>query len=767
MRQAGEHNVSTTPNEPVAAPSETTAAPLLAAAKEQGEPDGYVGKRESARFSLGAPLDVTTSPGDEAGNWRVVMHNISATGVSFWSKREVAADQPIYFRHWSGTRPGPWISGRVVHCTLGVQGYLTGVQLDHPIPETNEADDATGNRSETTATGAVARPKFSLRTACAVAPTLAGAVAFFASALVSYRVWPEYTGVWLPALCISLGTASLIAWLLLRRYLRFIDPLVLAIRRTATRSPAETPLNDGGFREIADMQAALVELATTWKKRDDAGRLQRQRLEQINQLKSNILCIVSHDLRTPLTSILLYAQMLAEEIDDLSNDDRKRFLDIITNECTRLARLVDDLLEVQRLEAGRSQWDMQPRDLSKTISDCAALFEPMAESKSIKLTVQCPKTLPPVEADSDKISQVLSNLLSNAVKYTPVGGEVKLTARAQAREILLRVTDTGPGISRDKWDQIFNRFTQLANPMVREMAGVGLGLYIVRQLVERHGGAVWVDSEPGRGSDFFVSIPIQHQPESAGGDPNVGARGRALVCDADPELAATIARMLRQSGFEVATAHSGCRLLAQLEAFGADVVVTDLLLPDMNASRLLDALHAGDDRTYRLIVHSYAGDAGELQRRGVDIFLRRPATKDELIQAVEVAVQRNTQGGLTALVITGPDLDARPLSNQLSAAGHLPLVVGSVDEARRLVADYAIDVVLIAENALVADWSNLTMIGVPADREARIFVLCQYVGRREQRAAAAAGAETLTYEIGREPAIVSAIARTAELAFVE
>lgn len=758
--------MSNATNEPVGADTQNAAASILATAKAQGEPDGYVGKRQSARYSLGAPLDVTTSPNDAADTWRVVMHNVSATGISFWSKRDLRSEAPIFFRQWSGTSPGPWISGRVVHCTLGVQGYLTGVALDQPITDCTSDNDENARQAKAPRDRARARKRYSLRTGCALAPTLTGALAFFISAVISYRVWPNYAPVWLPALCISFGTSGVIGWILLRRNLRFIDPLVASIRRTATRSPAEKPLDDGGFREIAEIQNALVELATTWKKRDDAGRLQRQRLEQINQLKSNILCIVSHDLRTPLTSILLYAQMLSEEIEDLSSEDRRRFLDIITNECTRLSRLVDDLLEVQRLEAGRGQWDMQPRDLSKTITDCAALFQPMAESKTIKLVVECPKSLPSVEADADKMSQVLSNLLSNAVKYTPVGGEVKLTARAQARDILIRVSDNGPGISRDKWDQIFNRFTQLANPMVREMAGVGLGLYIVRQLVERHGGAVWVDSEPGRGSEFYVSIPVQQQLDTAGADPRVAARGRALVCDADPELAATIARMLRQSGFEVTTAHSGCRLLAQLEAFGADVVVTDLLLPDMNASRLLDSLRAGEDRTYRLVVHSYAGDAAELQRRGVDIFLRRPATKDELIQAVEVALQRNANGGQTALVVTGPDFDARALSNQLSGAGHLPLVVGSIDEARRLVADYAIDAVLVNENALATDWSNLTMIGVPADRETRVIVLCEQLTRREQRAAAAEGAEAVAYEPGREPEVVATLS-TPALAAVE
>src|SRR5262249_28261144 len=146
-------------------------------------------------------------------------------------------------------------------------------------------------------------------------------------------------------------------------------------------------------------------------------------------------------------------------------------------------------------ESGRVQWHMKQQDLAPAIRTSGQVFEAMARRASIEFSVDCPESLPAINADSDKISQVLSNLLSNALKYTPTNGRVSLSAEARIGDILICVTDTGPGIPRDKWDQIFDRFSQLTSTHTREIAGVGLGLHIVREIVQHHGGRVWVDSE--------------------------------------------------------------------------------------------------------------------------------------------------------------------------------------------------------------------------------------------------------------------------------
>lgn len=739
---------------------------LVAVARRHGETDPYLGKRRWARYTIGMRFEATTDPLEPSAAWPVITHNISGGGVGFWSNCPVSAGAPVFVRDWSDGQAGNWVSACVTHCTVGIQGHLVGVAFEHPAPQEAPCpagSEAAGTRAARRSTTRRAPARTSLRTKCAYGPAIAGGIAVVTAALVCNYVWPGTLGLWLPVVALVFGLTGLVGWVIAERELHFLQTLRVALRQMAKGEPGASPPAEARSRELAGLRLAFLDLVSAWRKRQDAERLQRQKLEELNQIKSNILSIVSHDLRTPLTSILLYAQMLTEELGDLAREDQERFLGIISDECTRLARLVDDLLEVQRLEAGRVQWDMQPQDLSEAVLGCARLFEAMAQSKSIRFTVDCPASLPPVEADSDKISQALSNLLSNAMKYTPCQGAVHLAVEATGNEIFMRVTDTGPGIPRDKWDQIFDRFSQLSSPDVREIAGVGLGLYIVRQIVERHGGAVWVDSEVGRGSEFCVSLPIKGPTRPPDSPRDVStSQGRVMVCDADPELASTIARTLRHADYDVRVAHAGCRLLAQLAQGDVEVVVTDVLLPDMNASELLEALANIPRRPFRLVVHSYAGNASELRRRGVDIFLRRPATKEELIQAVQVAMQKRSAAGLTALLLEDGGVDIRRCSSLLSGEGHMPVVVETIEAAAGLTRDYAIDVVMVTKNCLKPDWGDLARFRSTADDNIRVIVLCDGLGKKERRLAEAHRVEAMPYTRGKEEDVVAAITGSAQ-----
>ena len=179
------------------------------------------------------------------------------------------------------------------------------------------------------------------------------------------------------------------------------------------------------------MRSAVMALQEELQRHEYSERLQRETLQELSQIKSNILAIVSHDLRTPLTSILLYTKMLISDRDSLTDDDQTNFLNIIADECNRLSRLVNDLLEVQRLESEEIHWNLELQDLTSIIKDCAKVFGPVATSKSMTLKVACPNSLPPIAADSDKITQALNNLVSNALKYTPTGGCVEVSVEVQ------------------------------------------------------------------------------------------------------------------------------------------------------------------------------------------------------------------------------------------------------------------------------------------------------------------------------------------------
>lgn len=742
---------------------------LVNKAREEGRPDTFLGKRRWVRYQLGLRLEVTTGGSTPSDTWAAVMHNISGGGFGFWSRRKLELGDCIFVREWTESRSGEWLPAWVTHSTVGIQGYLIGARFEDPcdpdeglpvasVTTETSAEDGDGRACDETA--AVPGRRSPLKAKCAFASTAAACVAAVAMASAITFGGPIGWAPWLPL--VTLGVVctlgGLIGWVVVKRETEFLDAFCQELHSVTREGRDPQLLMAAPSKELDALRRAFLSMGVRWRQREDDERAQRQKLEEVTQIKSNILSIVSHDLRTPLTSILLYAQMLKDEIGALAEEDQQRFLGIISDECNRLSRLVDDLLEVQRLESDRVQWDMKLQDLSGTIRACARVFEAMAGSKSIEFTVDCPDSLPPTEADADKMSQVLSNLLSNALKYTPNGGKVHLSAEAKGGEILLRVADTGPGIPRDKWDQIFDRFSQLGDPNVSEVDGFGLGLYIVKRVVERHGGAAWVDSGVGRGSEFCVSLPTQAAHVKAEQDnAATSSAGRVLVCDPDPALGAMVAQTLRWEGFEVRVCHSGCRLLAQLSHGDVDVVVTDVLLPDMDATEVLDRISGLPDRSFRLIVHSYAGDGGEFTRRGVDVFLRRPVAKEELLQAIHVAMQKRSAPGLTVLLVEAGGLDTTRFTGLLSGIGHMPLVAEDLEAAETRIRDYSIDAVLLSSNALRKSWAELRQLREACPGDSTILVLCDAVRRRERQLAEEHRVTAMPYRPGSEDEVISAL----------
>ena len=336
---------------------------LLARAKEQGKPDVYAGKRQWARYTLGMRVDVTTDPTRPSASWQVSLHNISGGGAGFWSKRELDSGSTVYLRDGTDEDSPVWLAARVMHRTVGLRGFLIGVSFDDPAPPDS---DRPPERPATIEEVGPAEPPpgfrpvtRSLLANCLYATIATGTV----TATITYLVVRNLPADARPLtlLAVAGGYAVLVGttcgWLVSRRQVRFLKSLETSIREVALTASNDTQLTDAPTREFSAVRRAFLDLAARWRKWADDERVQRQKLEELTQIKSNILAIVSHDLRTPLTSILMYAQILLDELDSLAEEDQRSFLGIISDECTRLARLVDDLLEVQRLESGSARWE--------------------------------------------------------------------------------------------------------------------------------------------------------------------------------------------------------------------------------------------------------------------------------------------------------------------------------------------------------------------------------------------------------------------------
>ena len=233
-------------------------------------------------------------------------------------------------------------------------------------------------------------------------------------------------------------------------------------------------------------------------------RAANEQLEQLSRAKSDFLSVLSHELRSPLTGITGFSELILHR--ELPVEAVREYVEDISREAKRLNRMINELLELDRMESGQMMLRRSEVDLGAILREVAGQARPRAPKHRLRLDLD--PTLPTVPGDGDKLTQVVVNLLDNAIKYSPNGGEVSLGARVEGRFVQVWVTDQGVGIPAEAIETIFDRYTRLEAGLGSEVVGTGLGLPIVRQIVELHGGRVWAESDVGHGSTFYVSLPL-------------------------------------------------------------------------------------------------------------------------------------------------------------------------------------------------------------------------------------------------------------------
>jgi signal transduction histidine kinase len=237
-----------------------------------------------------------------------------------------------------------------------------------------------------------------------------------------------------------------------------------------------------------------------------------EELTHLDQLKSDFMATMSHELRTPLTSIIGYSDMLLSGMTGELNEKQSAFVDSILKGGEALLNLINDVLDLTKIEAGRLELNHEAVDLRAALLGVLPVVKPRAQDKRIRISTFLPTDLPLVWADPGKLNQILLNLITNGIKYTHENGSVSVEARTLDGLVEIRVNDTGIGIAQEDQDKVFQRFTQIDSSATRSQGGTGLGLAIVRELVELHGGAIRVQSKLGKGSSFIFTMPISTKP---------------------------------------------------------------------------------------------------------------------------------------------------------------------------------------------------------------------------------------------------------------
>src|SRR5881628_3733857 len=408
-----------------------------------------------------------------------------------------------------------------------------------------------------------------------------------------------------------------------------------------------------GLRRYTLADLALAEdLAQRAALAADNARLYRE-AQDASRAKDEFLALLSHELRTPLTPVLGWVRMLRS--GTLAPEAVERALDTVERNTRLQAQLVEDLLDVSRIVAGKLSLDLRPVALGPIVDAVVEGAAASAVAKSIVVSRRVEPNLPRIEADVNRLQQVVANLVSNAVKFTPAGGRVEVAVARAGDAIRLSVADTGDGLQPEVAPHIFDRFRQADSTITRQHGGLGLGLSIVRHIVERHGGTVQATSDgPGRGSTFTVMLPISGPLSDA---PRGGARMatapaaddllagvRVLVVDDDPDTRELVTVILQSAGAEVSGAGSTDEALRRADERAPEVVVSDLAMPARDGFALLRALHgrglARGVVTIALTAHARREDRERALSAGYDAYVTKPLEPAALAVLVKELVEK-------------------------------------------------------------------------------------------------------------------------------
>ena len=403
------------------------------------------------------------------------------------------------------------------------------------------------------------------------------------------------------------------------------------------------------------------------------------REKELDQLKTDFISTVSHELRTPMTSVLGFSKIIRKKLEryvfpllageagvEKPIGQVRGNMDIIVAEAERLTELINDVLDIARMEAGEIQWRDEDVSMAGVLRQSVEATRGLWQAKGLTVDVDAPDDLPMVRGDRDRLVQVVVNLLSNAVKFTDVG-PIRCAAVREGGYVRVSVKDNGSGIDRADMRMVFDKFKQVGDTLTGKPEGSGLGLPICRQIVERHGGSIWVESEPGQGSVFSFTIPqagtvtlddTDVAEAACRTDAQEAGLARTsplvLVVDDDPSLIEYLSQVFEERGYTVCEAVNGPDAVATARSVLPDLITLDIMMPGMDGHEVIARLRAMDETRDIpiLVITALSGVEGEAG----DMALVKPVDDATVLAAAE-ALLRGKACGDACIVLGGTDCD--------------------------------------------------------------------------------------------------------------
>src|SRR5215831_9343683 len=431
-------------------------------------------------------------------------------------------------------------------------------------------------------------------------------------------------------------------------------------------------------RELEDTNRGVVALYAELDEKAD-------HLRRADELKSRFLSNMTHEFRTPVNSIQALARMLLDRTDGELSSEQERQVVFIRRAADALSDLVNDLLDLAKIEAGKTVIRPIEFEVGHLFGALRGMLKPLLVNESVALVFEEPEDLPPLYTDEAKVSQILRNFLSNAIKFTE-RGEVRVTARYLEDEnaVAFAVADTGNGIAPEDQELIFHEFTQIDSPLQRRVQGTGLGLPLCRKLVDLLGGRIGVESEPGVGSTFTAVIPVVYAP-LMGPPPTWEVDPRRvplLVVEDSNETVFLYDKMLGSAGFQVLGARSLREAHDALATFRPRAIILDIMLKGEDAWTLLTELKRHPERRHiPVAVVTTVDDERKALALGADAYCRKPVDRQRLLRIL--APLATPDGSKRVLVADDEEIFRYVLSQHLLAARHVISEAATGEETLR------------------------------------------------------------------------------------
>jgi PAS domain S-box-containing protein len=365
-------------------------------------------------------------------------------------------------------------------------------------------------------------------------------------------------------------------------------------------------------------------------------------LRQADRKKDEFLATLAHELRNPLAPIRNATKLLQDM--HIENDTVRAALDMLERQSRQMVRLIDDLLDVSRISRGKIELREERVELATIVTQALEAARPLCDQMGHQINIRLPTEPIYLSADSIRLAQILGNLLNNACKFTPREGDIRLSVERNRQDAVIRVTDNGIGIPAEKLPHIFDMFSQLDTSLERSQGGLGIGLSLVKNLVELHGGRVEARSEGvGRGSEFVVHLPIDGSQPAPVVSPSASVAAaqlalRILVVDDNVDAATSMALLLKRLGHEVHLAHDGLQAVESSRALEPQIVLLDIGLPKLNGYDACRQIRAADPE-HKTILIALTGwgqpdDRRKSEEAGFDAHLVKPVDLTTLMEVL-------------------------------------------------------------------------------------------------------------------------------------